>query len=168
MISYNPEKNLNFFPTWTVENLGICNLYNPIENNRGRVGGRRWAAVVLRGALPVAHRGSADGMSALSLSQPTEECAPLISYGSTVALEEVPTINLPWWFYRGVLVDISRSGPPPLYAYYNLLLPTVPHDIPPARPLRFSIGNYFLFSILSFSVASEWILKIKMLLSYIV
>ena len=30
--------------------------------------------------------------------------------------------------------------PPPLYAHYNLLLPTVPHDIPPARSLRFSIG----------------------------
>ena len=25
----------------------------------------------------------------------TEDCAPLISYGSTVAPEEVPTINLP-------------------------------------------------------------------------
>ena len=34
----------------------------------------------------------------------------------------------------------SRSGPPLLNAHYNLLLPTVPHDNPPARPLRFSIG----------------------------
>ena len=33
----------------------------------------------------------------------------------------------------------SRSGPPLLNAHYNLLLPTVTHDIPPARPLRFSI-----------------------------
>ena len=98
----------------------------PIENNRGRIGGRWWAAVVLRGALPAAHRGGAGEMSALSLSRPTEDCAPLISYGSTVAPEEVPTINLPWWFYRGVLVGISGSGPPPLYAHYNLLLPTVP------------------------------------------
>ena len=37
-------------------------------------------------------------------------------------------------------MGISGSGPPPLYAHYNLLLPTVPHDNPPARPLRFSIG----------------------------
>ena len=67
----------------------------PIENNRGRIGGRWWAAVVLRGALPAAHRGGAGEMSALSLSRPTEDCAPLISYGSTVAPEEVHTINLP-------------------------------------------------------------------------
>ena len=115
-------------------------MFYPIENNRGRIGGRWWAAVVLRGALPAAHRGGAGEMSALSLSRPTEDCAPLISYGSTVAPEEVPTINLPWWFYRGVLVGISGSGPPPLYAHYNLLLPTVPHENPSARPLRFSIG----------------------------
>ena len=38
----------------------------PIENNRGRIGGRWWAAVVLRGALPEAHRGGAGEMSALS------------------------------------------------------------------------------------------------------
>ena len=37
-------------------------------------------------------------------------------------------------------MGISGSWPPPLYAHYNLPLPTVPHDIPPARPLRFSIG----------------------------
>ena len=67
----------------------------PIENNRGRIGGRWWAAVVLRGALPAAHRGGAGEMSALSLSRPTEDCARLIPYGSTVAPEEVPTINLP-------------------------------------------------------------------------
>ena len=44
--------------------------YSPIENNRGRIGGRWWAAVVLRGALPAAHRGGAGEMSALSLSRP--------------------------------------------------------------------------------------------------
>ena len=38
----------------------------PIENNRGRIGGRWWAAVALRGALPEAHRGGAGEMSALS------------------------------------------------------------------------------------------------------
>ena len=37
-------------------------------------------------------------------------------------------------------MGISGSGPPPLYAHYNLLLPTVPHENPSARPLRFSIG----------------------------
>ena len=40
--------------------------YIPIENNRGRIGGRWWAAVALRGALPEAHRGGAGEMSALS------------------------------------------------------------------------------------------------------
>ena len=127
-----------------MRNKQLWSFY-PIENYRGRIGGRWWGAVVLRGALPAAHRGGAGEMSALSLSRPTEDCAPLISYGSTVAPEEVPTINLPWWFYRGVLVGISGSGPPPLYAHYNLLLPTVPHDIPPARPLRFSIGYRYLY-----------------------
>ena len=119
-----------------------CDTWHPysIENNRGRIGGRWWAAMVLRGASPAVHRGGAGERSFLSLSQPTENCAPLISYGFTVAPEEVPTINLPWWFYRGVLVGISGSGPPPLYDHYNLLLPTVPHDIPPARLLRLSIG----------------------------
>ena len=41
-------------------------IYYPIENNRGRIGGRWWAAVALRGALPEAHRGGAGEMSALS------------------------------------------------------------------------------------------------------
>ena len=74
--------------------LAVNGAY-PIENNRGRLGGRWWAAVVLRGALPAAHREGAGEMSTLSLSRPTEDCASLISYGSTVAPEEVPTINLP-------------------------------------------------------------------------
>ena len=51
--------------------------------------------MVLRGAVPEAHREGAGEMSALFLSQPNEDCAPLISYGSTVAPEEVTTINLP-------------------------------------------------------------------------
>ena len=72
-----------------------CRPEIPIENNRGRIGGRWWVAVVLRGALPAAHRGGAGEISALSLSRPTEDYAPLISYGSTVAPEEVPTINFP-------------------------------------------------------------------------
>ena len=38
----------------------------PIENNRRRIGGRWWAAVALRGALPEAHRGGAGEMSASS------------------------------------------------------------------------------------------------------
>ena len=65
------------------------NMCNSIENNRGRIGGRWWAAQVLRGALPAAHRGGDGEMSASSLSRPTENCAPLIYYGSTVAPEEV-------------------------------------------------------------------------------
>ena len=36
----------------------------------------------------------------------------------------------------------SGSGPPPLYAYYNLLLPTVPHDNPPGAPPK--IFNWVL------------------------
>ena len=64
---------------------------------------------------------------------------PLLVF-PTVAPEVVPTINLSWGFYRGELVGKSRSGPPLLNAHYNLLLPTVPHDNPPAPPLRFSIG----------------------------
>ena len=142
-----------FIENW--QNICMYIRYSPIENNRGRIGGRWWATVVLRGALPAAHRGGVGEMSALSLSRPTEDCAPLISYGSTVAHEEVPTINLPWWFYRGVLVGISGSGPPPLYAYYNPLLPTIPHDIPPARPLRFSIGSYNLGCVIKQALESN-------------
>ena len=153
----------------------------PIENNRGRIGGRWWAAVVLRGALPAAHRGGAGEMSALSLSRPTEDCAPLISYGSTVAPEEVPTINLPWWFYRWVLVGISGSGPPPLYAHYNLLLPTVPHENPSARPLRFSIAycriifsyefivTWYMWCVCYFLLSHHCFIKIRktVILSYL-
>ena len=46
--------------------LHIQTTVDPIENNRGRIGGRWWAAVALRGALPEAHRGGAGEMSALS------------------------------------------------------------------------------------------------------
>ena len=66
---------------------------------------------------------------------------PLLVF-PTVAPEVVPTINLPWGFYREELVGKSGSGPPLLNAHYNLLLSTVPHDNPPARPLRFSIGYH--------------------------
>ena len=80
------------FETEGVEGLRLLVVYrtDPIENNRGRIGGRWWAAVVLRGALPAAHRGGAGEMSALSLSRPIEDCAPLISYGSTVAPKKFP------------------------------------------------------------------------------
>ena len=52
-------------------------------------------------------------------------------------------------------MGISGSGPPPLYAHYNLLLPTVPYDIPPARPLRFSIG----IEIILFTVQLRYVLE---------
>ena len=67
----------------------------PIENDRGRIGGRMVGSGGAVRRLPAAHRGGAGEVSALSLSRTTEDCAPLISYGSTVAPEEVPTINLP-------------------------------------------------------------------------
>ena len=95
---------------------------------------------MLRGALPVAHRGGRRRNVRLISIAAHRRLRPSNLLWLHCGPRRSSHHKSPVMILLGVLVGISGSGPPPQYAHYNLLLPTVPHENPSARPLRFSIG----------------------------
>ena len=117
--------------------------YSPIENNRGadrgKMVGSGGAERRITGGQPWGRRRNVRFISigAHRRLRPSIllwlYCAPRRS-----SHHKSPVMILSGSF-SGHIGEWSSS---PIRPLYNLLLPTVPHDVPPARPPRFSVGSF--------------------------